>query len=165
MTVMGFEPFADPFRRIDRLTSQLMSGTRTPLGMPMDVWQAEDGFHVSLDLPGVDPATVDITSERNMLTIRAERRSEYDPSHQVLVAERPQGSFTRQLQLGDALDTSAVQASYADGVLRLVIPVAQQAQSRRIEVQRGGGREQPIELIADQPPSDSADQQPAASTD
>ena len=60
------------------------------MGMPMDVWQAEDGFHVSLDLPGVDPSSVDITTERNVLTITAERRPEYQQAQNVLVAERPQ---------------------------------------------------------------------------
>jgi HSP20 family protein len=86
---MRFDPFGDPFRSLDRLTSQLMSGTRTPMGMPMDVWQAEDGYHIALDLPGVDPGSVEITSERNMLTIRAERRSEYGEGQNVLLAERP----------------------------------------------------------------------------
>jgi HSP20 family protein len=139
---MRFDPFGDPFRSLDRLTSQLMSGTRTPLGMPMDVWQAEDGYHVAVDLPGVDPGSVEITSERNMLTIRAERRAEYGQGANVLLAERPQGRFTRQLQVGEALDTGKVQATYSDGVLHLTIPLSEQAQPRRIEVQHGGGQRQ-----------------------
>jgi HSP20 family protein len=140
MSVMRFDPFGDPFRQMDRLTNQLLSGTRTPMAMPMDVWQAEDGYHVALDLPGVDPASVEITSERNVLTIRAERRSAYEGATEVLVAERPQGSFTRQLQVGEALDTQNVSASYAGGVLSLVIPVAQAAQPRRIEIQHDHGQ-------------------------
>ena len=119
MSVLRFDPFGDPFRQMDRLTNQLLSGTRTPMGMPMDVWQADDGFHVSLDLPGVDPSSVDISTERSVLTITAERRPEYQQGHNVLVAERPQGSFTRQLQLGDTVDSENVQATYADGVLHL----------------------------------------------
>lgn len=142
MSVMRFDPFGDPFRSLDRLTSQLMSGTRTPMGMPMDVWQAEDGYHVALDLPGVDPGSVEITTERNMLTIRAERRAEYQQDHSVLMAERPQGSFTRQLQVGDALDTEKVQATYDNGVLQLTIPMSERAQPRRIEVQQGSGPQQ-----------------------
>ncbi|MCF6509366.1 Hsp20/alpha crystallin family protein [Blastococcus sp. MG754426] len=141
MSVMRFEPFGDPFRGVDRLTSQLVSGRRTPMGMPMDVWQADDGYHVALDLPGVDPGSVEITSERNVLTIRAERRAEYEEGHNVLLAERPQGSFTRQLQVGDALDTSKVAATYDNGVLTLTIPMAESAQPRRIEVQAGGGKQ------------------------
>ena len=94
-----FDPFGDPYRQLDRLAGQLMSGTRTPMGMPLDVWQADDGYHAALDLPGVDPSHVEITCERNVLTIAAERRPEYDQGQNVLVAERPQGRFTRQLQL------------------------------------------------------------------
>ena len=135
MTVSGFEPFGEPFRQLERLTSQLRSGRRTPMGMPMDVWQAEDGFHVALDLPGVDPSSVEITTEQSTLTIRGERSPEYDEGQNVLVAERPQGSFTRQLQVGDTLDLDDVEASYNDGVLRLRIPMAKATQPRRIEVQ------------------------------
>ena len=134
MSVLRFDPFGDPFRQLDRLTSQLASGTRTPLGMPMDVWQAADGYHVALDLPGVDPSSVDITCERNVVTIRADRRPPYGAEDDVLVAERSQGSFTRQLQVGEALDTDNIKAGYRDGVLSLVIPVAASAQPRRIEV-------------------------------
>jgi HSP20 family protein len=142
MSVARFEPFGDPFRGLDQLTSQLVSGRRTPMGMPMDVWQAEDGYHVALDLPGVDPGSVEITSERNVLTIKAQRRPEYQEGHNVVLAERPQGSFTRQLQVSDALDTGKVAATYQDGVLQLTIPVAESAQPRRIEVQHGGGKQQ-----------------------
>ena len=146
MSVLRFDPFGDPFRQMDRLTNQLLSGTRTPMGMPMDVWQADDGFHVSLDLPGVDPSSVDISTERHVLTITAERRPEYQQSQNVLMAERPQGSFTRQLQLGDTVDSENVQARYADGVLHLTLPITQAAQPRRIQVQTGGGSERQIEV-------------------
>jgi HSP20 family protein len=149
VSVIRFEPFGDPFRQLDRLTSQLVSGTRTPMGMALDVWQADDGYHVALDLPGVDPADVEITSERNMLTIRADRRAEYEQGQNVLVAERPQGIFTRQLQLGESLDTQKVQARYANGVLHLIIPVAEAAQPRRIEVQSAEAQ-QSIEVSSGQ---------------
>ena len=154
MSVLRFDPFGDPFRQMDRLTNQLLSGTRTPMGMPMDVWQADDGFHVSLDLPGVDPSSVDISTERHVLTITAERRPEYQQGQNVLVAERPQGSFTRQLQLGDTVDSENVQARYADGVLHLTLPITQAAQPRRIQVQIGGGGERQIEVEAE--PAESA---------
>src|SRR3954452_8764975 len=140
---MRFDPFGDPFRGLDRLTSQLLSGTRTPMAMPMDVWQSEDGYHVALDLPGVDPGSVEITSERNVLTIRAERRPGYGENDKVLVAERPHGQYTRQLQVGDALDSGNVAATYHNGVLHLTIPISPAAQPRRIEVQQGGD-EQPV---------------------
>jgi len=138
---MRFEPFADPFRNIDRLASQLASGARTPMGMPMDVWQEDDGYHVALDLPGVNPSDVEIVSERNIITIRAERQPEYDPGANVLLAERPQGKFTRQLQVSDALDTSKINASYDNGVLRMLVPMSEAAQPRRIEVQPSGAQQ------------------------
>ena len=150
MSVMRFDPFGDPFRHLDRFTNQLLSGRRTPLGMPMDVWQAEDGYHVALDLPGVDPGSVEITTERNVLTVQAQRDPEYQQGQNVLVAERPQGSFTRQLQLGETVDVEQVRASYADGVLHLTIPLAQAAQPRRIEVQASGGGQQAIQVEPEQ---------------
>ena len=102
-------------------------------------------YHAVLDLPGVDASSVEITSERNVLTIAAERRPEYEQGQNVLVAERPQGRFTRQLQLGENLDTQNVEARFANGVLHLTIPVAEAAQPRRIEVQ-GAGTPQTIEM-------------------
>ena len=134
MSVLRFDPFGDPFRQMDRLTNQLLSGTRTPMGMPMDVFQTDDGFHVCLDLPGVDPDSVDITTERNILTITAERRAEYQEGQSVLIAERPQGTFTRQLQMGDTVDAENIQASYGDGVLHLTLPMTQAAQPRRVQI-------------------------------
>ncbi|HEX3197324.1 MAG TPA: Hsp20/alpha crystallin family protein [Propionibacteriaceae bacterium] len=143
MSVLRFDPFGDPFRQMDRLTNQLLSGTRTPMGTPMDVWQTDDGFHVCLDLPGVDTDSVDITTERNVLTIKAERRAEYQQGQNVVIAERPQGTFTRQLQLGDTVDTENIQASYADGVLHLDLPMTQAAQPRRVQVKTdNSGRRQ-----------------------
>jgi len=144
VSVLRFDPFGDPFRQMDRLTSQLLSGTRTPMGMPMDVWQTDDGFHVCLDLPGVDPDSVDITTERNTLTIKAERRAEYEDGQNVLIAERPQGTFTRQLQLGDTVDTENIQASYSEGVLHLTLPMTQAAQPRRVQVRTEGSGQRQI---------------------
>ena len=144
MSMMHFEPFRS-FRDLDRLSSQLLSGTRTPLGMPMDVWREGQTYHVALDVPGVAADTIDLQVERNTLTITAQRQPLFgdprggDDDAQVLVAERPMGTFNRQLVLGEGLDTSAVQADYTDGVLHLTIPVAQQAQPRRIQVAQGGG--------------------------
>jgi HSP20 family protein len=141
---MHFDAFGNPFRGLDRLTGQLLSSARTPMAMPMDVWQSGDGYHVALDLPGVDPGSVEITSERNMLTIRAERRPGYGENDKVLVAERPQGQYTRQLQISDALDSGNVAATYDNGVLHLTIPVSATAQPRRIEVRQGG--DQPVSV-------------------
>ena len=162
MSLMQFGPFGDPFRQLDRLTSQLMSGTRTPMAMPMDVWQSEDCYHVCLDLPGVDPGTVEVTAEKNMLTVRADRKPEFGQGDRVLVAERSQGTFTRQLQLGEAVDAQNVQATYTNGVLCLTIPTAPQSQPRRIEVQQTQGQQQ-IEVAGEtEPASDNTQQADAA---
>ena len=138
MTLLRFDPFRDPFRDLDRLTSQLASGVRTPALMPMDAWKQADTYHVALDLPDVHPASIELTVERSTLTVHALRQSAFGEDAEGLVAERPQGSFTRQLMLGEGLDSEQVQADYTNGVLHLTIPVKQTSQPRRIEVTTGG---------------------------
>jgi HSP20 family protein len=128
----------DPFRELDRLSQQLMGslGTTTrPSTMTMDAWRAGDEFVVEFDLPGVDPGSVDLDVERNVLTVRAERPP-LSAEYELLAAERPRGVFSRQLILGDNLDTEKVQASYSAGVLTLRIPVAEKAKPRKIEIQQ-----------------------------
>ena len=125
MSVLRFEPFRDPFRELDRLISMAASGTRAPLGMPMDVYRAQDGsYHLEADLPGVDPDSVEVTVEHSTLTIRAERAPHYGESEQVIAAERPQGSFTRQFSLGEGVDSEHLTAGYANGVLHVTIPAS-----------------------------------------
>ena len=132
MAVLRFEPFRDPF---DRLMSLAATGTRTPLGMPIDIYRSDDGtYHVETDLPGVDPASIEVTVEHSTLTIKAERAPHYGDSDQVIVAERPQGTFTRQFSLGEGVDSEHLTAGYAEGVLRVTIPAAPKAQARRIQI-------------------------------
>lgn len=157
MSVMHFEPVR-AMRDLDRITSQLLSGTRVPLSMPMDVWREGDLYHVAMDLPGVQPDSIDINVERNTLSVTARRESIFgqtqgdgadpgtgsDDRPQVLVAERPQGRFSRQLILGQSLDVDAVQADYSNGVLHLTIPVRQEAKPRRVRIsQSDQGEGQP----------------------
>ncbi len=124
---------ADPFREFDRLTQQLMGTTNRPVAMPMDAWREGDRFVLEFDLPGVNPDSVDLDVERNVLTIRAERVAS-NGDWQMLASERPRGAFSRQLVLGDNLDLDRIEAAYRDGVLRLVVPVAEKAKPRKIEV-------------------------------
>ena len=131
----------DPFREIDRLTEQMVSGTRTARMVPMDVYRRGDAYVVELDVPGVDPSTIDLSIDRNTLTVRAERGTSVREGEEVLVAERPQGSFTRQLALGDGLDTESVTADCDNGVLRLTIPVAPAAKPRKVEIKAGSGQQ------------------------
>jgi HSP20 family protein len=135
MSLMRF----DPFRELDRMAQLLTqpSGGLRQLTMPMDAYREGDQFVVRFDLPGVDPDSIDLTVERNVLTVRAERKWSPAEGQDVVVAERPQGTFTRQLFLGESLDTDRVGASYDRGVLTLRIPVAEQAKPRKVEVTAG----------------------------
>jgi len=126
----------DPFRELDRLTQQVFGNAGTlarPSAMPMDAWQEGEEFIVEFDLPGVDPASIDLDVERNVLTVRAERQG-LPGDRELLAAERPRGVFSRQLMLGDTLDTDRVQAGYQGGVLTLRIPVAERAKPRKIQI-------------------------------
>ena len=143
MSVMRFDPFAD----FDRLAEEVLRGgaRRAARGFPMDAYRRGDRFFVHLDLPGIDADSIDLTTEQNVLTVRAERRFEPQEDDQVVVLERPQGVFTRQLFLSDALDAERIQATYDDGVLTLELPVAEQAKPRRIEVSTSGRGPETIE--------------------
>jgi HSP20 family protein len=126
----------DPFRDLDRLSQQVFGTAGTaarPAMMPMDAWRDGDEFIVELDLPGVDPSSIDLDVERNILTVKAQRAA-LTGQHELLAAERPRGVFSRQLILGDSLDTERVQATYEAGVLSLRIPVAEKAKPRKIEI-------------------------------
>jgi HSP20 family protein len=135
MAVMRFEPFRDPFWELNRLMLMGASGTRAPLGMAMDVYRGEDGsYHVEADLPGVDPDSIEVTVEHGILTMQAERTPPYRQSEQVIAAERPQGSFTRRLSLGEGVDSDNLAASYADGVLHVTLPASPKTKPRRVEI-------------------------------
>ena len=123
----------DPFRDLDRLTQQVLGTAARPAVMPMDAWRDGDRFIVEFDLPGVDEDSLDLDVERNVLTVHA-RRPEVDAGREMVAAERPRGVFSRQLFLGENLDTDAIEASYGGGVLRLTIPVAEKAKPRRIQI-------------------------------
>jgi HSP20 family protein len=125
----------DPFRDLDRATEALW-GNRTP-AMPMDAIRHGDRVFITFDLPGVDPDEIDLSVERDTLTVKAERRFTRSEDDQVLAEERRQGTFTRRVLLGDNLDTSKLEAAYDHGVLSITIPVAEAAQPRKIAV--GGG--------------------------
>jgi len=136
----------DPFRELDRLTQQLWGSVGTtarPSVMPMDAWREGDEFVVEFDLPGVEPGSVDLDVERNVVTVRAERPALKD-EHELVAAERPRGVFSRQLFLGDNLDTTQIRANYGSGVLTLRIPVAEKAKPRRIEIQQAASDRQAI---------------------
>lgn len=127
----------DPFRELDHLAQQFFgtNGTATrPAVMPMDAYRHGEDFVVEFDLPGVDPGSIDLDVERNVLTVKAQRRPTVGEGVELQVAERPRGVFSRQLFLGDSLDVDRIEASYHAGVLTLRIPVAEQAKPRKIQI-------------------------------
>jgi HSP20 family protein len=138
----------DPFRELDRLTQQwfgVNGTTARPAVMPMDAYRDGDQFVVHFDIPGVDPSSIDLDVERNVLTVHAERKSPTPQGVDYQVAERPRGVFSRQLFLGDTLDTEHIDAHYDAGVLTLRLPVAEQAKPRKIEISGGGGQARQID--------------------
>lgn len=133
----------DPFRDIDRMFEQLAGTAGRPAVMHVDAERDGDWFYVHFDLPGVDPDSIDLTVERNVLSVKAQRQRAQREGVETVISERPMGVFSRQLFLGDTLDTEHLEASYDNGVLTLRIPVSEQAKPRKISVGAGGsGRKQ-----------------------
>ena len=136
----------DPFREMDRMAGQLLGyaspPSRGPRWMPMDLYRSGDHYVVNVDLPGVDPGSIDLDVDGNTLSIRAERTLRAEDGVQWLAQERPAGAYLRQLNLGEGLDLDGIHAHYENGVLSLTIPVAEQAKPRKIEVQTGGKRQE-----------------------
>jgi HSP20 family protein len=146
----------DPFRELDRLAQQV-SGTRArPAAMPMDAYREGEQFVVELDLPGVDAESIDVTVEKNVLTIHAQRSRSGGEGLEMLIAERPHGTFSRQLFLGESLDTDRLSAGYADGVLSIRVPVAEKAKPRRVDVQAARSGNEAIETRSAEPVGVSA---------
>ena len=123
----------DPFRDFDRIAQQVFGTSTRPATMTMDAWRDGDTFKVEFDLPGISPDSIDLDVERNVVTVRAERPA-LDKDLEMLASERPRGVFSRQLVLGENLDTERIEANYEAGVLTLHIPVAERAKPRKIAI-------------------------------
>ena len=139
----------DPFNQMDRFFQQMTGTAARPAMMPIDAWRQGEEFVIQFDLPGVDPEAIDLTVERNVLTVRAERRRAVDEGVELAINERPVGVFTRQLFLGETLDTGNLKADYDTGVLTVRIPIAEQAKARKISVtsSSGGGNQISGEVV------------------
>ncbi|APX00549.1 Hsp20/alpha crystallin family protein [Arthrobacter sp. QXT-31] len=135
----------DPFRQLDRLAEQVLGTVAHPAAMPMDAWRDGDDYIFALDLPGVDVSSIDLGVDRNVLTVSAERKDPAGEGTEMVVSERPRGVFSRQLILGDAMDTEKMTADYDAGVLTLRIPVAAQAKPRKIDIEVKGGQQRQID--------------------
>ena len=124
----------DPFRDLDRLTQQVFGTVARPAAMPMDPYRKGDQFYLHFDLPGLRLDSIDLTVEQNVLTVRAERLATQPDGAEMIVGERPAGTFTRQVFLGDTLDPDQMTADYTAGVLTLSIPVHEAAKPRKVEI-------------------------------
>lgn len=137
----------DPFRELDRLLGEGLRSATASTSLPMDLYKEGDRFVGLIDMPGVDPSTIDIDVEDRTLTVRAERRAPAEGDAQWLMHERQSGTFARQLAMGKGLATDKIEADYSDGVLRLVIPVAEEAQPRKISVSHGARKAEQAEIV------------------
>lgn len=132
----------DPFREFDRLSEAVFGTTARPAAMPMEAYRLDDKFVVSLDLPGVETDSIDLTVEQNVLTIHADRKPPSNDDAERIVAERTYGAFSRQLFLGETLDVDNLAADYDSGVLTIQIPVAEQAKPRKFHINGKARRQQ-----------------------
>jgi HSP20 family protein len=156
---------SDPFRDLDRFAQMFFQqspaarAAALPTAMPMDAYREGNRLAIHFDLPGVDPDSIDLTVEKNVLTVRAERTWEPTEGQQIIVSERPQGTFSRQIFLGEGLDTENIEASYKHGVLTLFLPIAEQPKPRKVAIttEGNGYGDKPQPSIGQQP----AGEQPA----
>ena len=143
---------SDSFRDFDRLVQQVTGTAARPAAMPMDAYKQGENFVIHLDLPGVDPSSIDLTVEKNVLTVRAERHRIAGDDIETLVRERMWGTFARRFSLGDSLDAERLEARYADGVLTLTVPVAEKAKPRKIEIAVGSPKAEAISATSMEAP-------------
>jgi HSP20 family protein len=148
----------DPFRELDRLTQQAFAGGAQVSGMPMDAYRRGDRFVVHFDVPGVDPSSIDLTVEKNVLTVSAERSWARHDDDQIVIAERPQGRISRQLFLGESLDADGIEAHCDNGVLTVTVPVAERAKARKVEIGSGAGRREAIDARSTESTAEGAEQ-------
>jgi len=138
MLLTTFDPFTRDFdRRIERAFGPAWSSFRqgTAAGMPMDAIRTEDGLVLRFDLPGIDPASIEVTVDRGVLSVSAKRGEELAEGEKPYIRERVTGTFSRRIRLGNAIDSDKVEAGYAHGVLTVQVPVAEAAKPRKVEIQ------------------------------
>ena len=140
--------YFDPFRELDRVAATLMDSRQGPRLMPIDLFKDGDHYILNADMPGIDPGSVDVDVDGQLLTIRAERTARSEEGVKWLAHERPSGSFLRQLNLGDGVDTEHISANYDNGVLSVMIPVSERSKPRKIAITGSGSNKKRVELNA-----------------
>jgi HSP20 family protein len=144
----------DPFQEMDRLSQTLFGSRQGPRMMPMDLYREGDHYVLNADLPGIDPNSVDVDIDGQLLSIRAQRTLKDTDGGQWILKERQGGSFLRQLTLGQAIDIDGITAHYDNGVLSLTIPVNEATKRRKIDI-AGGARQEDIADTAKQEKSET----------
>ncbi len=138
----------DPFRELDRVAANLLDSRQGPRLMPIDLYRDGEHYVLSADLPGIDPGSVDIDVDGQLLTIRAERTASSHSQAKWLAKERPSGSFMRQFNLGEGIATESISANYDNGVLSVVIPMSERAKPRKVAVTSNSSPVEAAELTA-----------------
>jgi HSP20 family protein len=148
-----------PLSSVDRLAAGLL-GSMEPFGfprldrqIPVDAYQRGDDLFVHFDLPGVPEDAIELALERRVLTVRAQRPYAASESDHVMLAERPWGQLSRQVVLGDTLDTNRISATYENGVLTVTVPLSQTAKSRKIEINHVPVQAESREIGGEQQPA------------
>lgn len=136
----------DPFSELDRLTGNLLQFRPGPRFMPVDLYRENDHYILNADMPGIDPGSVDVDVDGQLLTIRAERTASAHENVKWLAQERPNGTYFRQFSLGEGVDTEQINAHYDNGVLSVVIPISERAKPRKIEVHSGSDTQHSITI-------------------
>lgn len=133
----------DPFTELDRLATSMLQTAASPRTIPVDLYRDQNRYVLTADLPGIDPGSVDIDVDGQLLTIRAQRTSGTAEGAKWLAKERPHGSYLRQFSIGEGVDTSGISASYDNGVLSVIIPLSEKAKPRKITVESGASTQTP----------------------
>ncbi len=142
MLLTTFDPFVHDFDRLVQRTFGWAEGnTYDRAVMPMDVIRRENDVVLRIDLPGADPASIEVTTDMKVLTVAAKRTEEYGEKEKPLIRERVLGSFTRKIRLAETVDTGKIEASYEHGVLSIVLPLQEKAKPRKVEIKHGAAAE------------------------
>src|SRR5215470_11218716 len=131
MLLTTFDPFVRDFDRLVQRTFGWADGnTFGRAVLPMDVIRRDDEVVLRMDLPGVDPASIEVTTDQGVLTVAAKRTEEYSEQEKPLIRERVVGTFSRKVRLAETVDTDRIEAAYENGVLSIVLPLVEKAKPR-----------------------------------
>ena len=141
MLLTSFDPFVQDFDKMVQRTLGWAENTAPRSVLPMDVIRHDEDVVLRIDLPGADPASIEVTADRGVLTVAARRSEEYGESDRVVLRERVLGAFSRKIRLAETVDTEKIEATYDNGVLSILLPLQEKARPRKIEIKRSGAPE------------------------